>query len=99
MRRTTLWVAALGLLAGLPLVLEACGSSAQSQRQPPATAATAAPIPDGGLEPLTSPPLKGKGVIVPGDPATGGIGDSANPGSSTGTNGRSVGPTVGSPGN
>jgi hypothetical protein len=94
-----LWVAALGLIAGLPLIHGACGASAPSQRQPPATAATASPIPDGGLEPLASPPLTGKGVIVPGDPATTGIGDSANPGSSTGTNGRSVGPTVGSPGN
>jgi hypothetical protein len=99
MRRTMLWVAALGLIAGLPLIHGACGASASSQRQLPATAATAAPIPDGGLDPLASPPLTGKGVIVPGDPATTGIGDSANPGSSTGTNGRSVGPTVGSPGN
>lgn len=70
----------------------ACGSAASNS--PPPHAAT--PVnPDGGLPP--PPPSKEKGVFVPSDTGLGAQPTGA--GQTTGTNGRAMAPTLGSPGN
>ena len=81
-------------LAGVLMLaaMVACGSTASSSPPPRAAAPVA---PDGGLPPPT--PAKTKGVFVPSDT---GLGAQPNgSGTSTGTEGRSMAPTLGSPGN
>jgi hypothetical protein len=70
----------------------ACGSTSSSAPPPRA----AAPVsPDGGLPP--PPPSHTKGVFVPSDTGLGA--QPAGSGPTTGTEGRSMGPTLGNPGN
>lgn len=76
----------------LSVMTGACGSTASSAPPPRAAAPVA---PDGGLPPPAAP--KTKGVFVPSDTGLGAQPTGSGP--STGTEGRSMGPTLGSPGN
>ena len=93
MRKTLIiFTAVLAVFVGA-LVFVSCAS--RSTRRPPQTAATVYSPADGG-PPVVTP--SGKGVIVPGDKATGGmVTTPSGATTSTGTNGQAVGPTLGGP--
>jgi hypothetical protein len=89
---SSLRVVPLAGLLLLSVMSVACGSTASSA-PPPRVAAPVAP--DGGLPPPAS--AKTKGLFVPSDTGLGAQPTGSGP--STGTEGRSMAPTLGNPGN
>jgi hypothetical protein len=91
--RVVLMSAVLAVVVGA-LVFVSCAT--QPPPRPPQTTAAAVSSPTDGPLPVVAP--SGNKVIVPGDKTTNGmVTTPSGAGTSTGTNGQAVGPTLGSP--